>query len=51
MRHRLSDGPRLEKRSGTSRDGRSELRCLLGFLHAGVTLLVTRIDRLARRDK
>ena len=43
--------PGRGKRSGTSRDGRSELRLLLDFLHAGGTLLATRIDRLARPDK
>lgn len=39
---------RSEKRTGTSRDGRTELRTLLDFLRAGDTLVVTRIDRLAR---
>jgi DNA invertase Pin-like site-specific DNA recombinase len=39
---------RAEKRSGTSREGRTELATLLDFLHAGDTLVVTRIDRLAR---
>src|SRR3954454_13809534 len=42
---------RAEKRSGTSRDGRAELRLLLDFLHAGDTLVVTRVDRLARSVK
>jgi DNA invertase Pin-like site-specific DNA recombinase len=42
---------RAEKRSGASRDGRAELRLLLDFLHAGDTLVVTRIDRLARSVK
>ena len=39
---------RAEKRSGGSREGRTELRLLLDFLHPGDTLVVTRIDRLAR---
>jgi DNA invertase Pin-like site-specific DNA recombinase len=42
---------RAEKKSGTAREGRSELRLLLGFLHRGDTLVVTRIDRLARSVK
>ncbi len=39
---------RTEKRSGTTREGRTELATLLEFLHAGDTLVVTRVDRLAR---
>lgn len=39
---------RAEKASGTCRDGRTELQTLLDFLHAGDTLIVTRVDRLAR---
>ena len=39
---------RTEKKSGTSREGRTELANLLDFLHAGDTLVVTRVDRLAR---
>ena len=39
---------RAEKASGTSRKGRSELETLLDFLRRGDTLVVTRIDRLAR---
>jgi DNA invertase Pin-like site-specific DNA recombinase len=39
---------RSEKVSGTSRDGRDELEMLLQFLREGDTLVVTRIDRLAR---
>jgi len=39
---------RSEKRSGTSRAGRTELDTLLAFLRPGDTLVVTRIDRLAR---
>ena len=39
---------RSEKVSGTSRQGRDELRTLLELIRAGDTLVVTRIDRLAR---
>lgn len=39
---------RSEKRSGTSTEGRAELRTVLDFLHQGDELVVTRIDRLAR---
>ena len=39
---------RTEKKSGTSREGRTELANLLEFIHAGDTLVVTRVDRLAR---
>ncbi|WP_026869189.1 recombinase family protein [Inquilinus limosus] len=39
---------RAEKASGTSRTGREELDTLLAFLRPGDTLMVTRIDRLAR---
>ena len=39
---------RSEKVSGTSRDGRDELATMMEFLRKGDTLLVTRIDRLAR---
>lgn len=39
---------REEKVSGTSRAGRAELELLLVFLQKGDTLVVTRIDRLAR---
>src|SRR4051794_30672171 len=39
---------RSEKRSGTSRTGRAELDTLLAFLRKGDTLVVIRIDRLAR---
>jgi len=42
---------REEKRSGTSREGRAELETLLAFLRKGDTLMVTRIDRLARSNK
>ncbi len=39
---------RKEKVSGASREGRKELDTLLEFLRDGDTLVVTRIDRLAR---
>src|SRR4051794_29903817 len=39
---------RTEKRSGVSREGRQELATLLDFVRPGDTLVVTRIDRLAR---
>lgn len=39
---------RAEKVSGTSREGRTELETLLQFIRPGDTLVVTRIDRLAR---
>jgi DNA invertase Pin-like site-specific DNA recombinase len=39
---------RAEKMSGTSIKGRTELRVLLDFIRPGDTLVVTRIDRLAR---
>lgn len=39
---------RAEKRSGTSTEGRAELRTVLEFLRDGDELVVTRIDRLAR---
>ncbi len=39
---------RTEKVSGTSRKGRAELENLLDFLRPGDSLVVTRIDRLAR---
>lgn len=42
---------RAEKASGAHRDGRSELQVLLDFLRPGDTLMVTRIDRLARSLK
>jgi DNA invertase Pin-like site-specific DNA recombinase len=42
---------RAEKASGTSRTGRTELQVLLDFLRRGDTLVVTRIDRLARSIK
>jgi DNA invertase Pin-like site-specific DNA recombinase len=39
---------RSEKQSGTTTEHRTELATVLDFLRAGDTLLVTRIDRLAR---
>jgi DNA invertase Pin-like site-specific DNA recombinase len=39
---------RSEKASGTTTKGRNELATLLEFLRHGDTLVVTRIDRLAR---
>jgi DNA invertase Pin-like site-specific DNA recombinase len=39
---------RAEKRSGTTTQGREELRTVLDFLRKGDVLIVTRIDRLAR---
>lgn len=42
---------RAEKRSGACREGRTELQTLLDFLREDDTLVVTRIDRLARSLK
>lgn len=42
---------RAEKKSGARRNGRTELAILLEFLAPGDTLVVTRIDRLARSMK
>jgi len=42
---------RAEKVTGTSRADRTELQVLLDFLRRGDTLVVTRIDRLARSIK
>jgi DNA invertase Pin-like site-specific DNA recombinase len=42
---------RAEKASGSRRDGRTELQVLLDFVQPGDTLIVTRIDRLARSMK
>lgn len=39
---------RSEKRSGTTTAGREELDTVLAFIRPGDTLMVTRIDRLAR---
>lgn len=42
---------RSEKKSGGERGSRTELQVLLDFLRGGDTLVVTRIDRLARSMK
>lgn len=42
---------RSEKKAGAERGSRTELQFLLDFLRAGDTLVVTRIDRLARSMK
>jgi DNA invertase Pin-like site-specific DNA recombinase len=42
---------RSEKVSGTSKEGRSELQTILDFVRQGDTIVVTRIDRLARSVK
>jgi DNA invertase Pin-like site-specific DNA recombinase len=42
---------RAEKVSGTSRNGRAELETMMTFLQPGDTLVVTRVDRLARSVK
>lgn len=39
---------RAEKKSGTSKQGCTELNILLSFLREGDALVVTRVDRLAR---
>ena len=39
---------RTEQKSGASLEGRPELNNILDFIHSGETLVVTRIDRLAR---
>lgn len=39
---------RREQKSGTKLEGRQELQTILDFIHHGETLVVTRIDRLAR---
>jgi DNA invertase Pin-like site-specific DNA recombinase len=39
---------RSEKKSGTTTQGRSELQTLIDFTRPGDTIVVTRIDRLAR---
>ena len=45
------DVVRAEKATGTSRAGRTELELLMDFLRRGDTLVVTRVDRLARSIK
>ena len=42
---------RSEKKTGTKREGRTELDLLLEFVRDGDTLVVTRIDRIARSMK
>jgi DNA invertase Pin-like site-specific DNA recombinase len=42
---------RSETKSGSTRQGREQLNTILDFLHQGDTLVVTRIDRLARSVK
>ena len=42
---------RTETGSGTTLENRSELGIILDFIHPGETLVVTRIDRLARSMK
>ena len=44
-------GGRLEHHRATRREGRAELDILLQFLRPGDTLVITRIDRLARSLK
>lgn len=39
---------RQEQKSGTKLEGRVELQTIMDFIHEGETLVVTRIDRLAR---
>ena len=39
---------RREQKSGATLEGRPELKTILDFIHPGETLVVTRIDRLAR---
>ncbi|MDX0601800.1 helix-turn-helix domain-containing protein [Sinorhizobium medicae] len=39
---------RSEKKSGTTTQGRDELATLISFARSGDTIMVTRIDRLAR---
>jgi len=45
------DVVRAEKVTGSTRTGRTELQLLLDFIRQGDTLVVTRIDRLARSIK
>src|SRR3954449_3372560 len=48
MRAAGCEGIRSEKRSGSSTAGRTELQTLIDFARKGDTIVVTRIDRLAR---
>lgn len=51
LQHAGCDRIWQEKASGTTRHDRDELESLLGYLRPGDTLVVTRIDRLARSLK
>jgi DNA invertase Pin-like site-specific DNA recombinase len=42
---------RVEKVSGRSRDGRTELAAVLDFIRAGDTLVVVKLDRLGRSTR
>ena len=46
-----SDVIRAEKASGARRSSRTDLQVLLDFLQPGDTLVVTRVDRRARRTQ
>lgn len=48
LRQAGADVIRAETLSGTTVNGRNELKLLIEFLRSGDTLLITRIDRLAR---
>lgn len=48
LRSAGADVVRSERKSGTTTEGRTELETVLDFLREGDTLLITRIDRLAR---
>lgn len=48
LRNAGCDIVRSEKKSGTATEGRAELETVLEFIQRGDTLVVTRIDRLAR---
>lgn len=48
LRRAGADVVRSEKVTGTTVNGRDELKLLLEFVRSGDTLLVTRVDRLAR---
>jgi DNA invertase Pin-like site-specific DNA recombinase len=48
LREAGCDIVRSEKRTGTTLAGRDELATLMEFMRAGDTLVVTRVDRLAR---
>src|SRR4029450_4145155 len=42
---------RREKRSGRSRDGRTELQNIIDFIRLGDTLVVYKLDRLGRSTR